>query len=62
MTMKDDIPKKPETQRAQIEMLWEAAYNHLPHKISILGVKVNLIMAFGGLSLALLAVVIALVR
>jgi hypothetical protein len=56
-----EVTKKPATQKAQIDMLWDGVFNHLPHRLDILGIKVNMMLAFGAGGLALLGIIIALV-
>ena len=55
-------PKKPKTNAEKIDMLWDAAFNHLPHQINILRTRQNLILLAIGGSTAILSVVIALVK
>ena len=40
----------------------DAVFNHIPHKLRILNIKVTMMVAFGAFSLALLGIVIALVK
>ena len=52
------MPDKPEREDEQISMLWDAVYNHIPHRLDFLNVKINFILAFIALVLALLGVII----
>lgn len=55
-------PKKPATLAEQIDTLWDYVFNDLTHKLSRQDLKINLILSFGALSLALLGIIIALTR
>ena len=48
--------KKPKTMKAQVDVLWEVCTNHIPTRLKWLDVKVNFILAFTGLVLALVAI------
>ena len=52
------VPKKPTKQKEQIDMMWQAVYNHLPTKIKWIDVKANFILALVALILALQGVLI----
>lgn len=56
--MSNKMPEKPKTQKEQISMLWEGVFNHIPTQLKWQNVKLNFILAFMGLVLALLAVII----
>lgn len=58
---KQEIPKKPQKQKDQIDQLWDAVYNHIPSKLGVLGIKVNFILVFMGLNLAFLAALMVLI-
>ena len=51
-------PEKPTRQRDQIDMLWDGVFNHLPTKIKWIDVKVNFLMAFVALILALMGIMV----
>ena len=59
--MKITTPTKPGTEQAQIDMLWDGFYNHLPHWLNFIDTKQNFILALIGLTLALVAVVVGIV-
>lgn len=59
--MKNQIPPKPEDEKNQISMLWEACFNHLPHQINFLNIKMNFTLAFLALVLALLGIILGVV-
>jgi len=52
------MPDKPESMKGQIDMLWDAVYNHIPTRLKWQDVKLNFILGFLGLILTLLAVII----
>lgn len=54
MRRRSDTPIKPEKQKDQISMLWDAVYNHLPCQIHWQDKKINFILAFVSLILGLL--------
>lgn len=60
--MNNKMPDKPKTQKAQIDMLWDACFNHIPSKLKWMNLKINMVLTFGAFALALLGIVIALVR
>lgn len=45
-----------------MDMVWDAVFNHIPHRLDRQDLKLNLILAFGGISVGLIGVVIALVK
>lgn len=58
-----EIPKKPERQKDQISMLWDAMYNHIPgilkeqdRRFKWQDVKINFILAFVALILGALTI------
>lgn len=60
--MKNYTPKKPKTQREQVDMIWDAVFNTMTHRLDRMELMMKLTLTFGGLSLALLGLVIALTR
>lgn len=52
------MPEKPETMKAQVDMLWDAVFNHIPTKLNWQNIKLNFIMTFIALILALQAVIL----
>ena len=52
------MPDKPQTMKEQVDMLWDAVYNHIPSKLRWQNVKLNFILTFMALVLALQAVLI----
>ena len=57
--MKNNHPKKPPTQKEQIDLIWEFLFNHLTHKVQFLSLKMTFVLIFMGLILGLLGIVIA---
>lgn len=55
-------PPKPTTLHEQIEMMWYACFNHLPHKIDTLNWKLNFLLSGVGVVIALLGLIIAVSR
>lgn len=55
---RNEIPQKPETQKEQISTLWDIVCNHLFTKVNTHDIKINFILIFVGLILALLGVLI----
>jgi len=55
----NNIPKKPETIAEQVSMMWDALYNHVPHRLRWQDIKINFILAFMALLLTGLGVVVA---
>lgn len=51
-------PEKPKTTKTQIEMIWSQCFNHIPSRLKWLDLKLNFVLVFMGLILALLAVII----
>jgi len=51
------IPAKPKTQRAQIDMMWDALFNGIPHRLKSQDIRINFILAFMALILAFMAVI-----
>ncbi len=58
---KHDMPKKPKTNTAKIDLVWDAVFNHLPTQLRWVNLKMNFIIAFMALILGLLGLIIALV-
>ncbi len=56
-----NIPEKPETQEEQINMLWDGVFNHLPHRLAWLNIKINFILTFMAIELGLTGFAIALI-
>ena len=52
------LPDKPKAAKDQVDMIWTQCFNHIPTKLKWLDVKLNFILVFMGLVLALLAVTI----
>ena len=51
--------ERPKTAKAQIDMLWDAAFNHIPSKLRWLDIKLDFILVFTALILGLLGIIIA---
>ena len=60
--MKTYIPEKPETTRAQVNMLWDGLFNHLPTTLRAMekwnNIRFGFIMTFMALIIALLGITI----
>lgn len=56
--MKLETPDKPTKEKEQISMLWDAVWNHLPHQLNFMDTKINFILAFMALLMALVGVAI----
>ena len=54
------IPEKPQTLDEQISMIWDAVFNHIFHQLKFQDVKINFILTFLGLLIAILVVMLAL--
>ena len=54
------MPDKPKTHDEQMDMIWEACFNHIPTRLGWVDLKVNFILAFIGIVLALVAVSLGL--
>ena len=52
-------PEKPETLDAQVSMLWDGLYNHLPSWLEAIELKMNFVLVFLGLLLGFLAILVA---
>ena len=59
---KNNMPEKASTTEGIIDQLWLAVFNHIPSRLNVMDMKVNFIMAFMGLILALVAIILVLVR
>jgi len=59
--MKLETPEKPEEEKAQISMLWDAVWNHIPHQLAFIDTKFNFVFVFMGLVLALLGIILGVV-
>jgi len=57
-TFRTKLPTKPKTQKGQIDMLWEACFNHLPTRLKWVDTKVSFILGFTALILGLLGVLV----
>lgn len=53
-------PQKPKTIEEQVSMIWDALYNDVFHKLKFQDIKVNFILAFLGLLLTALGVMLAM--
>lgn len=51
-------PPRPKSSKAQVEMLWEAMYNHVFTWMRWQDIKLNFVLVFLGLVVALLAITI----
>ena len=51
--------EKPKTTKAQMDLVWRQAFNHIPSKLNWLDMKLNFILVFTALILGLLGVLIA---
>lgn len=58
--MSNSLPEKPDKQKEQIGMLWDACFNHIPTQLSWLNIKVNFILAIMGVILTLVAISIVI--
>ena len=52
--------KKPTKMSAQIDMVWDELFNHIPSRLRWQDVKLNFLLGFVALILGLLGVLIAL--
>jgi len=52
---------KPDKIEDQVSMLWEACFNHIPSQLHFQELKINFVLMFLGLILALIGVLIVLV-
>lgn len=59
--MKSNTPSKPQEQKDQISMLWDAVYNHIPARLKWQDVKLNFILGFMALILVVLGVLATLI-
>ena len=50
----------PVKQCDQIEMLWDACFNHLPTRLDFLNMKLNFLLGMAGIMIALMTLMIAL--
>ena len=55
--MKLPTPTKPATQAEKVDMLWDGFYNHLPHWLNLLDTKINFLLGFIGIVMALVSIV-----
>lgn len=60
MANKNQTPEKPKKMEEQIAQLWEACFNHIPSQLHWQNIKLNFIMGFMALVLALMAATIVL--
>jgi len=51
--------EKPKTVKGQVDCLWDTVHNHLVTKVSMLDIQLKFILAFLGLLLALMAIVLS---
>lgn len=54
-----EIPKKPETQKEQISMLWDFVTNHIFTRVCTHDMKINFILILTGLILAFIAILVS---
>lgn len=59
--MKNQTPEKPDKQKDQISMLWDACFNDIPHRLKWQDVKINFILGFMGVVLTLIAVILVFI-
>ncbi len=59
--MKHNTPLKPEKQKDQIGMLWDAVYNHIPTRLKWQDIKLNFILGLIALVLVFLGVLATLI-
>ena len=52
------IPEKPKTTKDQINMIWDALFNAIPHHLKSQDIRINFILAFMALVLGLMAVML----
>jgi len=52
------IPAKPKTTKAQIDMIWDALFNEIPHKFKWQDVKINFILVFVALILTMIGILV----
>ena len=50
------IPEKPKTTKEQINMIWDALFNSLPHRMRSQDIRINFTLAFMALVLAFMAI------
>ena len=53
------IPEKPKTTAGQIDMIWVAVFNAIPHRLKWQDIKINFILAFVALILAGMGILLA---
>ena len=54
------IPEKPQTLDEQVSMIWDAVFNHIFHRLKFQDIKINFILTFLGLMIAILVVMLTL--
>jgi len=53
------IPEKPKTQKAQIDMIWDAVFNSIAHRLKWQDLKITFILGFMVLVLAFMGLMMA---
>lgn len=53
------LPDKPKTQKAQINMIWDALFNEIPHRLKWQDIKINFILVFVALILTGMGILLA---
>jgi len=53
-------PEKPKTTKGQIDMMWDALFNALPHRLQWQDVKINFILTFVALILTGMGILLAI--
>ena len=52
------LPDKPKTQKGQIDMMWDAIFNAFPHRLKWQDIKINFILTFVALILAMIGILV----
>ena len=52
------IPEKPKTTKEQINMIWDALFNAIPHHLKSQDIRINFILAFMALILAMIGILV----
>jgi len=58
MILNHQTPKKPDKQKDQISMLWDAVYNHIFHRLNFIDLEIKFILVFLALILTFLGIAI----
>lgn len=58
--MPNGVVVRPKDEKEQGDMIWDACFNHLPHRLAWLNIKINFILVFMAIELGLTGFAITL--